>query len=104
MAKAVREGTSSTAASIAPRGRLNEPVISRYACGASIGKAAPASTSGLPKSAIDSMNTTRNALATPGSDRGSTTRLKTCQRDAPTFMAASSRVGLMPASTPRRLR
>ena len=101
MAKAVSDGSRRIVASIAPRPRLKLPVISRYACGASIGNAAPARTSGLPKSEIDSMNTTKKALKIPGRASGKVTFQNACHLLAPMLNAASSSVGLIDWSTPR---
>jgi len=69
-----------------------------------MGNRLPASTRGLPKSARDSMSTTRKALAMPGRLRGRVTLRKVCILPAPTFMAASSRVGFSDSSTPFRAR
>ena len=50
---------------------------------------------GFAKSAIDSMNVTRNALPMPGSISGSVTDVKTFIREAPMSRAASSIDGSM---------
>jgi len=55
---------------------------------------------GLAKSAMDSMNVTRNALPRPGSIRGSVTLVNTFQREAPMSRAASSNEGSMFFSRP----
>ena len=60
----------------------------------------PLSTSGLPKSAIDSMKPSRKALARPGRISGRVTVTKVCQRPARSVCAASSIDGLTPSTTP----
>ena len=50
---------------------------------------------GLAKSAMDSMNVTRNALPRPGSSSGNVTLVNTFQREAPISRAASSSEGSM---------
>ena len=60
----------------------------------------PPRTSGLPKSAIDSMKPIRNALASPGAISGSDTLRKVRQRSARRVWLASSIDGLTPSTTP----
>ncbi len=60
----------------------------------------PPSTSGLPKSAMLSMNPSRNALASPGRIRGQVTDRKVSQAPARRVCAASSSEGLMASTTP----
>jgi hypothetical protein len=50
-----------------------------------------------------SMKPTRKALARPGFISGSVTVRKVCQRLARSVCAASSRLGLMPCTTPRMI-
>ncbi len=60
----------------------------------------PPSMIGLPKSAIDSMNVIRKALARPGRISGSDTSMKVRQRSARSVCAASSIDGDTPSTTP----
>ena len=55
---------------------------------------------GLPKSATDSMNEIRNALAMPGRINGSDTSTNVRQRSARNVCAASSIDGDTPSTTP----
>ncbi len=63
----------------------------------------PPTTIGLPKSAMLSMNPTRNAFASPGLSSGSVTVMKVVWRLARSVCAASSSDGLMPCTTPRMI-
>ena len=60
----------------------------------------PPSTSGLPKSAMLSMNPSKKALARPGRISGQDTVRKVCQALALRVCAASSREGLIASTTP----
>ena len=63
----------------------------------------PPTTTGFPKSAMLSMKPTRKAFARPGFIKGSVTVLKVSSREARSVWAASSMLGLMPATTPRMI-
>ena len=63
----------------------------------------PPTTIGLPKSAMLSMNPTRNALASPGVSSGSVTVRKVWLGLARRVCAASSRLGATPCTTPRMI-
>ncbi len=64
----------------------------------------PPSRIGLPKSAIDSMNVIRNALAMPGRISGSDTSVNVRHGPARNVCAASSSAGETPSTTPMSTR
>ena len=63
----------------------------------------PPTTTGLPKSAMLSMNPTRNALAKPGLSSGRVTVKNVLLRLARSVCAASSMLGATPCTTPRMI-
>ena len=90
---AVMEGMRSTTERACPARQVVHARYLKVGLDGKRGEVAPASTSGFPKSASDSMKITRSALAMPGSASGSVTFPKTCSLDDPRSSAASSRVG-----------
>ena len=89
---------------MAPPLKSNMPVIWRKAWVGSTGKELPARIRGVAKSASEAANSSRKALAKPGTASGRVTVRKIRQREPPRLNAISSRLGSIAARIGRSVR